>query len=285
MLPPSTAPCFPAPGRRLLIIRNDNQAPSANLFLGFDGLMSLAMSQKGQANAYKRRSLLNTATKSEVSETVISKSSSDGTTTPTKKRWTFMGKMLPANFASTTNSDPQTSNFKRVTSPTRTLEEARRETALARARPSLHAKKSSSDSETPPATSAYRAFSFKFSLEWAQHFEKPTVGGGNRGSSGGAGGSPERRMSTPRLPAPAQAWLSAKVPGTSTEIVPKDPNDSTGSLEAITRAKYAGRALAEWALIVQECNNFVDRRRMEGVPSLKWVEVPTLGVEGFRKFG
>lgn len=51
------------------------------------------------------------------------------------------------------------------------------------------------------------------------------------------------------------------------------------------RAKYAGRALAEWALIVAECNNFVERRRAEGVPNLKLVEIPTLGVEGFRRFG
>jgi hypothetical protein len=38
-------------------------------------------------------------------------------------------------------------------------------------------------------------------------------------------------------------------------------------------------------MVVAECNNFVERRRSEGVPGLKWVEVPTLGVEGFRKFG
>jgi hypothetical protein len=50
-------------------------------------------------------------------------------------------------------------------------------------------------------------------------------------------------------------------------------------------AKYAGRALAEWAQIVKECNNFVERRRSEGVPGLKAMEVPMLGVEGFRKFG
>ena len=54
---------------------------------------------------------------------------------------------------------------------------------------------------------------------------------------------------------------------------------------ALGLAKYAGRALAEWALIVGECNNFVERRRKEGVPNLKMIEVPVLGVEGFRRFG
>lgn len=48
-------------------------------------------------------------------------------------------------------------------------------------------------------------------------------------------------------------------------------------------AAYTGRALAEWGQVAWECNNFVDRRRDEGVPGLKEVEVPILGVEGFRR--
>lgn len=85
------------------------------------------------------------------------------------------------------------------------------------------------------------------------------------------------------------------MPGISKEILAKDPNDIdeadiiNGIIskkgEKAARAKYAGRALAEWALVVGECNNFVERRRAEGVPTLRWVEVPTLGVEGFRRFG
>lgn len=70
----------------------------------------------------------------------------------------------------------------------------------------------------------------------------------------------------------------------SQEIAPRDPKLDGGKVRE-ARAKYAGRALAEWALLVGECNNFVERRRGEGVPGLKWVEVPTLGVEGFRRFG
>lgn len=94
---------------------------------------------------------------------------------------------------------------------------------------------------------------------------------------------PERRICPPRLPSSAQAMLGAKVPGTSREIAPRDP--ALDGIQRIKRAKYAGRALAEWTLVVGECNNFVERRRSEGVPGLKWVEVPTLGVEGFRRFG
>lgn len=118
---------------------------------------------------------------------------------------------------------------------------------------------------------------------------------------GGANVGPERRLSPPRLPAPAQAWIGAHVLGMSAEIGARDPGaaslasgnrpqESEGEKERQIRedrkmrAKYAGRALAEWAVIVAECNNFVERRRAEGVPSLKFVEVPTLGVEGFRRF-
>lgn len=52
---------------------------------------------------------------------------------------------------------------------------------------------------------------------------------------------------------------------------------------ALLRAKYGGRALAEWSLVVNECNSFVDRRRDEGVSGLKEVEVPCLGIEGLRR--
>ncbi|OLN81121.1 UPF0592 membrane protein C7D4.03c [Colletotrichum chlorophyti] len=51
------------------------------------------------------------------------------------------------------------------------------------------------------------------------------------------------------------------------------------------RAVYTGRALAEWSMVVAECNGFVDRRREEGVLGLSEVEVPLLTVEGFRKIG
>jgi len=48
----------------------------------------------------------------------------------------------------------------------------------------------------------------------------------------------------------------------------------------VSGSVYAGRALAEWSLVVAECNSFVDRRRDEGVLGLNDVEVPTLSVEG-----
>lgn len=51
------------------------------------------------------------------------------------------------------------------------------------------------------------------------------------------------------------------------------------------RATYLGRALAEWSIVVHECNSFIDRRRDEGVCELQNVEVPTLGIENLRRMG
>jgi len=304
MLPPSTAPCHPAPGRRLLIIRNDNQSPPSSLLLGFDGIVPSASTTPGttQPTAYKRHSSLAGLAKLDTADSANPKLTADSpsTTGPNKKRWTFMGKILPSSLASTPSEAVASSPTNGRGSPTKTqtLEEARRETAIARSRPQLHSKHSSTDSETPPATSNHRAFSFKFSLEWSQHFEKPQGQGMNGAPNGNVRGGAgfnigaERRLSPPRLPAPAQAWLGARVPGISKEIIAKNPNEydiidgvAPRKGEKAARAKYAGRALAEWALVVGECNNFVERRRAEGVPTLRWVEVPTLGVEGFRRFG
>jgi hypothetical protein len=56
-------------------------------------------------------------------------------------------------------------------------------------------------------------------------------------------------------------------------------------LEDLRTATYSGRALAEWAQVVQECGNFFERRREEGVPLDRLIETPMLGVESFRMAG
>jgi hypothetical protein len=50
-------------------------------------------------------------------------------------------------------------------------------------------------------------------------------------------------------------------------------------------ARYAGRALVEWAQVMHECHSFYTRRKQEGVPKDSLVETPTLGVENFRMMG
>lgn len=61
------------------------------------------------------------------------------------------------------------------------------------------------------------------------------------------------------------------------------PIEPVGVFKA--RATYSGRALAEWSIVVHECNSFIDRRRDEGVSGLRDVEVPSLGVENLRRMG
>ena len=78
-------------------------------------------------------------------------------------------------------------------------------------------------------------------------------------------------------------WLGSKVPDIGQEELSKQPGRGGGRAGQVAPSKYVGRALAEWALVVGECNNFSERRQAEGVPGLKWVEIPTLGVEGFRR--
>jgi hypothetical protein len=76
----------------------------------------------------------------------------------------------------------------------------------------------------------------------------------------------------------------------SSDEVWRDPEQDRHAVQPVEpkglfvlSSKYAGRALAEWGMVVSECNSFVDRRRDEGVLGLKEVEVPTLGVEGLRR--
>jgi hypothetical protein len=126
----------------------------------------------------------------------------------------------------------------------------------------------------PPAAAApaadlnppHHSLSFKFSLEF-HHPNKP---------------SPQIRLSPPRLPLPAQNLLLSQgiiaPPHAAVNHLPQRPVG-----ESVSRVRYAGRALAEWTVIIGECQSFFDRRLKEGVPGRKWVETPSLGVEVFKR--
>lgn len=110
----------------------------------------------------------------------------------------------------------------------------------------------------------HRNFSFKFSLEFQSNAKAPGP----------------LRLLPPRLPLAAQQYLqlqSTRANGLYNAQAVK-PLGLSG-----VHAKYTGRALAEWMLIVGECQSFFDRRKNEGVPSNKLVETPTLGVEVFKR--
>jgi hypothetical protein len=241
---PLSAPCSPAPARRLIIIRTDSQpVPAANLLASFEKLISPLSSN--QATPYKMHS------------SVLNTMPAADSPAQTKKRWsivkTFLGS--PGNSRPGEVTPPGNAEDSPVGESTNLDGLSAR---IGSTKPAL----------SRPATPPHQPFSFKFSLEWLERPTWPTK---------------NKRLTAPLLPAPAQELLHSVHPTDSRltpEVKPKKPRP-----EELNTAKYAGRALAEWSLIVEECQNFFERRREEGVPSNRLVETPVLGVESFRMYG
>ncbi|KAF7115954.1 hypothetical protein CNMCM5793_003787 [Aspergillus hiratsukae] len=283
--PLSSAPCTPAPGRRIIIIRCDNHISPPSLFVSFDRVVPPAPTE----------------------QTAGSKSDDFSESQPApKRRWNLLKAMF-GNSSSFRNSDeaspPSTSS----------------EDSDSRSHDTVSSTEKSSDDHLRPHNGTgepsrpktpHQQYSFRFSLEWMDRPQWP---------------SKNKRLYIPCLPVGAQLHLqlrgyldkpdddtseyasavdlneSAKSNGrledtasnkeTQGSVQPAadgektlDPkNTQSLAKESVVASKYAGRALAEWAQIVTECDSFFARRRDEGVPSDRMVETPTLGVEGFRK--
>lgn len=244
---PSTQACNPAPGRRFLIIRNDNPIAASNgPFLTFDGVVQ---------NPHQRKPSASTP----VPEPMVPKVAAltaDATDfpdeEPTKGKWgmlkSFMGGSSKPSKSKASAKDKE--NAKTATPPKTSLEKGPAE------------KPAPTPTPSPPPT--HRFYSFRFSLEWVdKRF----------------GTYQNMRLQPPRLPLPAQILLQQK--GIHNDVV--SSVQPTG--KAATSSRYAGRALAEWTFVSHECQNFFDRRKNEGVPTNKQVETPTLNVEAFRRPG
>ncbi|KLJ10868.1 hypothetical protein EMPG_13786 [Blastomyces silverae] len=322
--PLSTAPCSPAPGRRILIIRNDYQ-PTSSLFVCLDNIIPPTSSS--QPSAYKSHGSL--------PDIEPNHSRSESPPSSGKKRW----KTLKTIFTSSSNFKPG-----EVTPTKSTHDESEHSTS------DSNPSEGSLEHEAQQfSTKNQPKYTFRFSLQWNDRARWP---------------SKDRRLFPPSVPLPAQLFLqslrtkdtkqtdsadgslSNSLSGTNSD----DGSDSEGaeinSISKTTTAtttttaassltspstiglatpppapvltpspapkpnltvftafepdagggyqyqyqyhplvasKYAGRALAEWALVVCECDNFFARRRDEGVPSDDEVEIPILGVESFRK--
>ena len=244
---PSTAPCSPAPGRRLLIVRNDVQAAPGGIFLSFDGILSSTSASTTQPTAYERHSSLNTLTQTTASQLSLAKDEANKSSHSGKKRWGLFKNIMP--FASSTED-----RFKSSSTASATQPPTGNELIVVHDLPT---------SKPVPATPPFRPHSFKFSLEWTDR-EKDF-------------GGKERRLCPPRLPLPAHTYLQS----VQTEKPVYEPTRPRGP--AVVSSKYAGRALAEWAVLIIECQTFFERRKNEGVPGDEHVETPTLGVETFRR--
>ncbi|KGO68344.1 Uncharacterized protein family UPF0592 [Penicillium expansum] len=290
--PLSSAPCTPAPGRRIIIIRCENQMSPVNLFVSFDRVVPPVPSE--QLTSHRRTG---------------SSDSNGPDSQPSKKRWGILKAMFGSS--STTRSGDGVSSSSSDDSENGASD------------PTMTADSKCMDEHEPTPTSnmdeiihpkaPHQPFFFKFSLEWMDRPQWPTK---------------NKRLFTPCLPVASQLHVehrrspeksdydtASENPGQSdVENDEQEPNTLTAdqdtptqptsdnwprtpttknsplpelpsqpSYDHLVSSKYAGRALAEWTHIVSECDSFFARRRDEGVPTDRMVETPTLGVESFRK--
>ncbi|KAK4542147.1 hypothetical protein LTR36_006994 [Oleoguttula mirabilis] len=275
-LPPPTNPCHPAPGRRLLIIRTDTQVAPGNSFLSFDGLGPRETnSNQAQLQAKRFSTLSNLVEMDTRLETSHSSSDSELVGPREKGIGGFFRKMMGSskNRSKSQGPAPRPNTTQQVRPPA--ADDPQPATTLTRSATedlqmaSQH-RSSVVDLSIPrtPGTPAaqHRNFTFKFSLEY--HPNHKHVPG-------------PLRLLPPRLPMAAQIFLQAqshKANPASERTGPVEPKGAS-----VAHARYCGRALAEWMVVVGECQSFFERRRNEGVPGNKLVETPTLGVEVFRR--
>ncbi|KPI40528.1 uncharacterized protein AB675_7516 [Cyphellophora attinorum] len=243
LVQPSTVPCSPAPSRVLLIIRTDTagQGINGSAFSNFDKFLAQGLSTQSNSPYQKSSSALTNSVPSP--DTTLQNG--------VKKRWSMLKNILP--FGTPGNDRPG-----EVTPPS-TPDDRR----------SLH------DVSRPP-TPPHQAFSFKFSLEWADKRQQATYN------------QQHRKLVAPSLPISAEEVFRTSISSThettpskrKSDVQPRKPSGSSAET-----ARYAGRALAEWSQVITEYRNFLVRRRQEGVPKFALVETPTLGVETFRMMG
>ena len=280
-LVPCTMPSNPAPHRRLFIVRTDSQVGPASNFFSFDGLVSQnpASPPSPQSPSNRRDSTFNLLAESGMRtfSSLTSRSESD-LENPNRSKWTFFKSLMASPKSRSRSRSPSSvssNKSKDVKHPphSATLETSSRHIPTPSSSDANSMKPSStimanvnSQKHVADSSTTHQSFCFKFSLEWLSK----------------ASPSPQpMRLYPPRLPMHTQLFLQqhsvdANAPLQFRKLEPKG--------DAWVNSRYAGRALAEWALVVGECQAFVERRRSEGVPLAK-VEVPTLGVETFRRPG
>ena len=268
---PTTAPCNPAPSRRLWIVRTDPQLNPSDALMSFDGIM--APESKPPAAISKRASMISNFSDADMRPDPSHENFDSETEARGRGFGGFFKNLLSSKSKSRSRSrgpPARSSSAMSVASaPPVPKSGQRAETpmpnGIARsATDDLQATKKTPVTETKPAP--HRNFSFKFSLEY-QPNSKPV---------------PAMRLTPPRLPLPAHQYISSH----SDRLTPLG---QLGAIEPIgasrEHARYAGRALAEWQLVLGECHSFFDRRKGEGVPGNKFVETPALGVEVFKRPG
>ena len=239
-------------------MRNDVYTSLGGVFTSFGGI--LTASDASPSPAHERQSFLNPLKDLPIvpDQMDLTRSSNPG-----RKRWSVLRTM---NLFNSIQLEPSKTSTSFTTSEN--ADSTRTHCSAADLTPSV----GKSVAEVTAVVSApntqhqhqHQHLSFKFSLEWNSRISH----------------SPrEHCLYPPKLPLPAQIFLQSKRPEPR-EFYPSKPEGV-----AAHTSKYSGRALAEWTVLVNECQNFFERRKYEGVLGLKRVETPTLGVEAFRRPG
>jgi hypothetical protein len=269
---PATNPCNPAPSRRLLIIRTDTPTNvGGGSFISFDGFVP--PNPSSQIPAAKRFSE-NDAMMELESRPDSSHSIEESGSPPKGLRSIIRNMMTSRNRPRSpirTGSDLRVSAADAINDAQHNainrspLQDPRRNTnattlSMADATLAAHA------ASTKSINGAHRNFSFKFSLDFHPNVKAPG----------------QIRLFPPRLPKPAQEFLQSRIAKANSAQHTQAMEPKNQSRE---RARYTGRALAEWMMVVGECQSFFERRKSEGVPENRYVETPTLGVEVFKRGG
>ncbi|KAL9124012.1 MAG: hypothetical protein Q9217_006616 [Psora testacea] len=258
---PSTAPCRPAPSRCLLIVRADVQPAPSGMFLSFEGILSSAATNK--VNPYEKHSSRDLLSGESTPRSGGSVGGPQYPELSSKRRWGLLKGIIPFNTPSE-GAINKSHESKTVGQPKNSFNIRANEPPLTSATFSAGGGTSNIyGSVAGSSTLSHRALSFKFSLEWVDRDENSAC--------------TDTRLSPPELPLPAQLSRQQQ-PSNPSNVAPREPGGA-----AAGSSKYAGRALAEWAHLIVECQNFFDRRKDEGVPSFQLVETPLLSVDPFRK--
>ena len=246
---PSTTPSLPAPGRRLIILRNDAIIPPPGVFLAEDGIITLGVMPGNDPSLQLASSSLHSASGERPATPVGEPTTEAGRPTEAnsaaKRRWSILRTFgIRAN----SPSPPGSPEY-----------------------PGLGQKGMGFGNDTgeldlagvPTTTAVQRKATFKFSLE-----SMPQQPFNVR----------DKHLHPARLPAVSQTYLD----GLDEELAAVIDLSECNNLNA-SHWTYSGRALAEWVLVIVEYENFFERRKSEGRETDKDVETPSLGVESLRK--
>ncbi|KAF2147683.1 DUF1765-domain-containing protein [Myriangium duriaei CBS 260.36] len=247
------APCNPAPGRRFLIVRTDTQIAPGGAFLAFNGIIP-----PSPVTTPETRPATILAAENLDRPLSIASNDSDGLS-PDKEETGIRGFFRGIMGARKRSQ----SRDKKTTTPTKPPTTTAKATDDSANRP----RDRQALTRAPPPAPTYRNYCFKFSLEFLPRPQGPRQAAKQQPQP--------MKLMAPRLPMAAQKFLQEREPDL--------PAEHAASPSGTAQIQYVGRALAEWTVIVSECQGFFDRRKSEGVPSDKEVETPTMGVELFRR--